>query len=68
MIGAHRLAPGFVWLARYTFGMTQRTSLAIGIAVGVALGLATENLFIGTGAGIVLSIALGYRGGEKKDD
>jgi len=55
-------------LARYNFGMKQNTCLAIGIAVGVALGLVTENLFIGTGAGIVLAFVLGYRGGEKNKE
>lgn len=50
--------------ARYNFAMKQGTSLAIGIAVGVTLGLVTDNLFIGTGVGIVLSMALGYRGGK----
>lgn len=41
--------------------------MAIGIAVGVTLGLVTENLYIGTGVGIVLSMVLGYRGGNLKD-
>ncbi len=45
--------------------MNQTVALVIGIAVGVALGLATENLFIGSGVGIALAIALGYRGGRK---
>jgi hypothetical protein len=47
--------------------MNQGISLAIGIAAGVALGVYTDNLFIGTGVGILLAIALGYRGGNKKN-
>ena len=46
--------------------MSQTIALALGITVGVVLGLATENLFIGSGVGIVLALALGYRG-ERKD-
>lgn len=41
--------------------------MAIGTAVGVALGVYTDNLFIGTGVGIVLAVVLGYRGGKSKD-
>lgn len=45
--------------------MNQTVALMIGITAGVGFGVATDNLFMGTGVGIVLAIALGYRGGKK---
>lgn len=72
MAGARRLVlkcprSACLYRAGYNQAMKQGTSLAIGIAVGVTLGLVTENLYIGTGVGIVLSMVLGYRGGNLKD-